>query len=393
MVRSSGLTLCLSLAFLVSAGSPTRAQTYQVLYSFRLGTDGCGPASTLVRDPSGNLYGTTKSGGTQGLGTVFELAADGTETVLHSFAGSPNDGAQPWNNALLRDPSGDLFGTTPFGGNSGYNSGVLYELNAEGTETVLYNFAAIVGNAGFPYGGILADSEKNLYGTSQFGGVDDSVNGTVWRFAQDGTFSLLYAFGLLSGGENPISGLLRDPSGNLYGATEGGGTSGDGTVFELSPTGEEHALLNFTAYSGIQPTDTLTRDSDGTLFGTASADGPDHSHGTVFALEPSGRALVLHSFGDFSGGVVPLGGVVQGSAGTLYGTAGYGGTDSCKGGCGVLFELSAAGQESRLHIFSGPPADGQLPEGGLTLDDRGNLYGTTAAGGAYGCGIVFQYTP
>jgi len=302
------------------------------------------PRNGLIADSAGNLYGTTSGGGASYKGVVFKLAPDGTETVLHSFPGFPSDGNSPYA-GLIADSAGNLYGTT-LSRDSVSHAGVVFKLAPNGTagwtETVLHSFT------GFPTDGAL-----------------------------------------------PYAGLIADSAGNLYGATTGGGASGQGVVFKLAPDGTETVLHAFTggsdgAYPGVGP---LIADSAGNLYGTTTGGGggPGASgQGVVFKLSPDGTETVLHSFTLGSGGGGPLAGLIADSAGNLYGTTQVGGAS----GQGVVFKLAPNGTggwtESVLYSFTGGSDGGQPFYGSLIADGAGNLYGTTVGGGASGAGVVFK---
>jgi uncharacterized repeat protein (TIGR03803 family) len=209
------------------------AATESVLYSFTGGTDGANPEAGLIADSSGNLYGTTTSGGASGFGTVFMLSPAGTESVLYSFTGG-TDGGFP-TAGLIADSQGNLYGTTSGGGAmpGGDGYGVVFALSPSGTETVLHTFNFNDGSR--PYGGLIADTKMNLYGTTAFGGT--SRAGNVFKLPQAGQMTVLHSFAG-SDGANPVAGLIADSKGNLYGTTEQGGAApGGGAVFKLTGTG------------------------------------------------------------------------------------------------------------------------------------------------------------
>lgn len=212
----------------------------RVLHSFSAGTDGANPYAGLVRDAEGNLFGTTNSGGSYGQGTVFELEHTGTERVIYTFTGGA-DGGQPLLGYLLRDAKGNLYGTTVRGGASScsFSCGAVFELERSGKERVLYGFAGGTDGAN-PYGGLVADAEDNLYGTTNQGGA--SSYGTVFKLDKTGHETLLHTFtGTGGDGTFPYDGLVRDAKGNLYGTAWGGGSngcyqgSGCGIVFMQTP--------------------------------------------------------------------------------------------------------------------------------------------------------------
>jgi uncharacterized repeat protein (TIGR03803 family) len=167
-------------------------------------------------------------------------------------------------------------------------------------------------------------------------------------------------------------------------------------VFEVYANGTGGTLWSFTGPDGKYPEASLVRDSTGTLYSTTTAGGAS-SAGTVFRLSTARKLTVLHSFTGSPDGASPSGGLVRDSSGNLCGTTYDGGTGGCNDGfgvgCGTIFEITSAGQESVLYSFLGTP-DGSGPqESAMLPDSAGNLYGATVAGGTYGCGTVFKYTP
>ena len=390
----------------LAADARAQQEFEEVLYSFTGAPDGVGPVAGLIKDSSGNLYGTTQSGGASGQGTVFELVNSSgtyTEKVLYSFTGAP-DGAGPVA-GLIMDASGNLYGTTAGGGAS--SDGTVFELvNSSGTytEEVLYSFTGIPDGAQ-PRAGLIMDSSGNLYGTTAGGGGVGINNycppigcGTVFELVNSsGTYTekVLYSF---TGNEaaNPYAGLIMDSSGNLYGTTVGGCTvTSSGTVFELvnsSGTYTENLLYCFFfngAPDGANPVAGLIMDASGNLYGT-TPNGGASGVGTAFELVNSSGTYtekVLYSFGGF-GRANPYAGLIMDSSGNLYGTT--------LGGNGEVFELvnsSGTYTEKVLYYFMGVgPAgvDGVYPYAGLIMDSSGNLYGTTQGGGASSAGTVFE---
>jgi uncharacterized repeat protein (TIGR03803 family) len=215
-----------------------------VLYSFAGGTDGEGPGGGLIRDAARNLYGTTSQGGGSGCsfgcGTVFKLDANGAETILYRFMGG-TDGADPGGRLLL-DAAGDLYGTTALGGDpscfGGSGCGTVFKLDAGGRETVLHRFTG--GTDGqFPATGLVRDKTGSLYGTTTKGGGSAGA-GVVFKLDAFGTETVLYSFTGGTDGMEPKE-LLRDKQGNLYGVATAGGDKtcnppdGCGVVFKLTP--------------------------------------------------------------------------------------------------------------------------------------------------------------
>jgi uncharacterized repeat protein (TIGR03803 family) len=171
--------------------------TFTVLYSFKFGvTDGQSPYAGLVRDAAGNLYGTTLYGGSSsncsgGCGTVFKLDTTGKETLLHTFEGPPADGKSPYA-GLVRDAAGNLYGTTLKGGASDF--GTVFKLDTTGTETVLHSFVGSPTDGQYPRGGLVRDSAGNLYGTTGNGGSSSNCSGgcgTVFKLDTTGLIPLL----------------------------------------------------------------------------------------------------------------------------------------------------------------------------------------------------------
>lgn len=317
--------------------------TKTTLYSFTGGADGNYPGP-LVIDGSGNLFGTTQQGGLyqgcnmSGCGVVFEVAPDGAETVLYTFNGG-NDGGNPMG-GLLADGSGGFYGTTAQGGAS--RDGTVFHVSSDGTETALHDFTG--GSDGFsPEAGLIADKSGNIYGTTKYGGSGrtDPGCGTIFKITPKGTESVLYVFTGGADGANPISALIADESGNFYGTAEFGGTAGGcggqgcGTVFKLAPGGALTILYTFTGGNdGGQPVASLVADNAGNLYGTTLFWGAD-GYGVVFKLAPDGKEHVLHSFTNGNDGAYPWGALLKvGKDKFVSAASGGGATDF-----GTVFEV------------------------------------------------------
>jgi len=201
----------------------------RILYSFHNLPDGHFPVyETLAMDPNRNLYGTTWDGGAFNQGTVFKVnATTGKEEILHSFGGS-GDGAWPASGLLL-DAKGNLYGTTSNGGIA--HAGTIFKLGPTGKETLLHKFGGR-GDGVCPYGSLLRDANGDFYGTTTIGGAND--DGTVYRLTGNGQETVLHSFDW-SDGDTPYGGLVQDAAGNLYGTTAAGGTSNFGTIFKIMP--------------------------------------------------------------------------------------------------------------------------------------------------------------
>lgn len=392
---------------LIPAPPALAASTFKVLHAFS-GPDGSGVWSSVVLDAKGNLYGTTSGGGGTGCGgggcgTVFKLKPqpDGmwTQRVLYRFSGG-EDGTGPFG-TVVRDPAGNLYGTTGMGGTHG--EGTAFELAPTPSgwmESTLYAFCSQPGcfDGAAPYAGLTLDPAGNLYGVS--GSVFELNRGPAgW------TESVLYRFcskPLCSDGNGGFASLILDAKGNLYGTTEGGGVYGVGTVFKVHQlpdgTWTERVLHSFGGFpeDGIEPgVGALTFDTAGNLYGTTSFGGS--YSGTIFRLvrQPNGhwKETILYNFKGGKAGHTPGAGVVLDKAGNLYGTTFYGGSPDCD--CGVAYKLApnpdGTWSYTVLHRFHG--SDGADPDANLILDEQGNLYGTTALGGPGGWGVVFEITP
>jgi uncharacterized repeat protein (TIGR03803 family) len=211
-----------------------------------------GSGATLALDPAGNLYGTTEFGGlgnsvclNKSCGTVFELDTAHTYTTLYSFTAVGDDGYNPAAGVAL-DAAGNLYGTTPYGGvpdctagnGSSVGCGVVFKLSPAHAETVFS-----LANGDHPVAGVVLDAAGNLYGTTEFRGPTADSLGTVFKMTPSGVETVLYVFTGVPDGSEPVAGLVLDPSGNLYGTAEFGGTSGMGTVFKISPLGPQNFPL------------------------------------------------------------------------------------------------------------------------------------------------------
>ena len=419
--------------FLIFGVLPLPAQTESVLYSFAgPPADGGSPAGNLVSDANGNFYGTTQNGGPANAGTVFKLHPKGdgtyTESVLYSFGATSSDGQLP--SGLVMDGSGNLYGTTQAGGGSSacqFGCGTVFELVAASgvySEKILHSFTGAPD--GQSPGSLSMDASGNLYGTTEFGGTAKSSSfckagcGTVFELTNNSgsyTYSVLFSFSIAGFyGLNPAGNVVVDSSGNVFGTTPAGGGSsacalGCGTVFELVNSSGSYvpkALYSFTGVpDGELPGSNLILDAQGNLYGTASGGVStacsSFGCGAVFKLHPNGDGTysesVLYSFTGSPDGQGP-GSLVVDASGDFYGITGAGGASTACMQCGTVFKLHSNGDgsytESVLYSFTGIP-DGAVPMG-LLLDASDNVYGTTGLGGTStvcsisGCGTVFEIT-
>ena len=400
--RASTLTFAAILCLAALASPLAQGQTFKVLYSFgAYPTDGALPAAGLLMDAAGNLYGTTRYGGSHEgcqpegqCGTVFKLDTNGVETVLHNFAGP--DGANPLSN-LIMDAKGDLYGTTELGGDTSceYGCGVVFKLSGA-KETVLYRFTGSEDGA-WPFAGVIMDVHGALYGTTNQGGA--TGGGVAFKLTSKKE-TVLHSFcseNNCKDGTNLSSGLIMDTSGNLYGTATYGGDfycqpDPCGVVFKL--TGKKETVLYSFKGSpdGAFPVAALFMDASGNLYGTTMNGGKNSNGGTVFKVSQDGKERVLHTFRGVHDGSTPYTAVIRDAQGNLFGTTLYG--SSGRGCCGTVFEITADGKEKVLHSFCTEKdcSDGVYPND-LIIDAKGNLYGTAYGGGINGNGTVFMITP
>lgn len=319
-----------------------------VLHSFGplSGSDGVYPAGPLI-DVSGRLYGTTADGGNGG-GTLFSVTTDGTERVLHDFGRSISSGSSPA--APLTLVNGMLYGTTDDGGRRMYN-GTVFKANLNGETRILYSFGKGVNDGAFPSTGVVQVSGV-LYGATYLGGRYGRRDlcsgpcpgyGTIFSLALTGTERVVHSFGKDSDGIYPEA-PLTNVKGVLYGTTftshVHGPPDGAGTVFRIDTAGTETVLYTFKGGAdGANPAAGLV-DVDGVLYGTTQ-NGGKSGEGTIFSLNEDGsNERVIHSFGGGSDGSRPVAGLLD-VKGTLYGTTSKGGGSGCRGaGCGTVFAFS-----------------------------------------------------
>jgi len=319
--------------------------TLTTLFTFD-GFDGAIPLGRVVFGPDGALYGTARQFGEGGIGcglagcgVVFSLrppqtfcravSCPWTQTVLHNFTGQP-DGDQPYYVDPVFDGGGNLYVTTWEGGF--YDFGGVFQLapyNGAWTESAIHSFAGENGEE--PLSGVILDHAGNLYGTTAGG------SGNVYELSPSGsgwTATTLYDFPHpITDGEVPIGGLVFDQAGNLYGTTSTGGSGSGGTVFELSPSGGGWTFSVLYSFSGAQyggPEGSLAIDAAGNLYGVTYADGV-YGYGSVFKLTPTKGGWTYTDLHDFTGGddgAYPVGGPTVDAMSDVYGTSTYGGTEA-----------------------------------------------------------------
>jgi uncharacterized repeat protein (TIGR03803 family) len=370
-----------ALLKVLPATAPTASLSDVVLFTNASGGS-LNPYAGVIQGTDGNFYGTSLNGGSEGFGSVFKLDIFGASSVLYSFTNG-SDGASPFT-GLVQASDGNFYGASFQGFASPF--GALFKLTPTGAFSSLYSFMGGA-DGGNPIGSLVQGNDGDLYGTASTGGSNGF--GEVFRLSAKGAFTPLWSFQSFDG-SHPAAPLLPNSQGNFYGATALGGSNNLGTVFILSTNGVVTSLASFDYIKGAYPSNGLVQAADGNFYGTASAGGTNGGWGTVFQLMPGGSLTALHSF-NYQDGAVPVGGLVQGTDGNLYGTTSLGGA----GGQGTVFEITTNGAFTTLYQFSG--FDGANPQSTLIQASDGLFYGTAEFGGNQfaganqtGDGLVFR---
>jgi uncharacterized repeat protein (TIGR03803 family) len=416
--------MAVPLAFVAASAVQAQDYTLTALADFS-GANGASPYAALTRDSLGNLYGSTGGGGANSAGTIFRISNTGTAaepvygglTTLASFNGS--NGSAPFSSLTL-DSAGSLYGTTSSGGASG--AGTVFKISNTGTLanpvyggiTTLATFNG-GSNGSNPFAGVTLDNAGNLYGTTVNGGTNNL--GTVFKISNSGTaanpvysgsITTLINFNGTISGSNPYGGVTIDSQGNLFGTTYLGGTNNAGTVFEIINFGTAanpsyssiNVLASFVGSNGYRAYSGITLDSAGNLYGT-TVNGGTNNAGTVFTLENQGTATnanytggikTLAFFDSTANGINPSSALTLDEMGNLFGTTYQGGAN----GLGTIFTLANSGTVADPTYSGGvktlasfTDVSGGNPWAGVTLDGAGNLIGTASTGGTGGQGTVF----
>ncbi|WP_395736525.1 choice-of-anchor tandem repeat GloVer-containing protein [Prosthecobacter sp.] len=364
------------------------SSTFTRLYSFVVS-----PAyfKNLIQASDGNFYGGTANGNA-GFNSVFKLTPAGVLTTLASF--TSNSFAAPY---LLQGADGNLYGAVPTEGTYGQ----LFKLTTSGSKTTLVSFTNTSGSfpGSAPITGLMQDTDGTLFGTTSSGGTGGGF-GTAYKVTTGGTFTSLASFTNTSGaavGNSPPSRLVKGTDGAYYGTTTNGGTGGLGTIYKISAAGVFTNVVQFTgttgSFPGTNPNTTLLLAGDGNFYGTTTSGGTG-GFGTLFKLTADGTGVFtsLVSFTNTSGsflGNAPSTNLVQGSDGNIYGTTTGGGSG---GGFGTVFKITPGGVFTALTSFTGTTGTvpGTSPHGTLRQGADGFFYGTTSSGGLYGIGTVFR---
>jgi uncharacterized repeat protein (TIGR03803 family) len=379
-------------ASLTVIGATTPGTTLTRLYSFTGNGDGADP-NGLVQGSNGVFYGTTRSGGALGAGTLFQMDSNLVVTGLYSFTGGA-DGANP-EAGLTMGPDGNFYGTT-YGG--GQDFGTVFTLSSSGVFSNLYSFS--YGDDGaFPAAALALGPDGNFYGMTTGGGSNQL--GTLYRMTPAGTVTGLYSFSGGADGGQPQGSLVL-ALGNFYGVTSMGGTNGAGTLFMFNTNNGELATLHSfdPVREGSSPNG-LTSTFDpvfqlgfggGHFYGTTSGGGT-FSNGTAFRAELDGSVITSYSFSSLTNsanadGANPQSPLLFGSDVRLYGATANGGPY----GLGNLFWMQSSpfgsNSPATLAWFDGP--NGAHPTAPLIQARDGYFYGTTSAGGLNNQGVIFR---
>jgi uncharacterized repeat protein (TIGR03803 family) len=354
---------------------------------------GFSPAAALVEDTNGNFYGTAQQGGTNSLGTIFQLTPQNVLSNVYSFAGT-NDGANP-STPLTDAGDGGFYGI----GNGGdYGLGNVFRLSPDGAFANLYSFSG-TNNGTFPVGGVLRGIDGNLYGMTGQGGA--AGYGTIFKLATNGVLTTLHNFTGGADGYAPMGILAQNSDGSLYGVTEYNvffGLPFYGTIFKVTTNGTFSTVYTINYTDGAYPRAGLLLGSDGNFYGTAYGNligpvisGPAVGNGTVFQITPGGAITTLVAFDGFDNGAHPLAPLVEGMDGALYGTTTVGGP----AGHGTLFRLSfntaplitsqpaneiiavGASASFSVAVTATPARYYQWQKNGTNLADGANILGAT----------------
>jgi uncharacterized repeat protein (TIGR03803 family) len=403
-VRIRALLTLLVVAVAAALATSARAQGYGDLYDFQLGDV---PVwGGIVTDSSGNHYGTLEATIAQQQGVIYEITAGGTFEILHSFEGSVQfpdgsfgpDGGYPGASVVF-DSAGDMFGTAFRGGE--YGTGLVWEIPNGASYKVIHSFGGQTtytnGQSGsdgvYPTSNLAIDSAGNIIGDTTYGGAHDG--GVVWKITSGGTYQDLYDMPL---GYNLYAPVTLDPSGNIFGTSGIGGAYYGGVLWKLSTGGTFSVLHMFGngadgAYPGAGP---VAVDSNDNVYGNTEQGGANDA-GVIWECTSAGTYKILHDFGGTAttpngqtepdGQYDQGGGVILDKSGNLFGVEIDGGPNP--EGDGMIWELTSFGEYVDLHDFAGQP-DGGNPVSQVSLDSDGNMYGVAEAGGANGCGMIWE---
>jgi uncharacterized repeat protein (TIGR03803 family) len=258
--------------------------TLATLYNFAGGNDGANPWAPPVPAWDGNFYGTTTNGGTDACGTAYRITLKGKLTTLFEFTGAPNGGCHPIA-PLIQAADGNLYGTTQYGGAN--NSGTVFKMTLSGSVTLLYSFDNAFNYQ--PQAALIQGSDGNFYGTAPFGGT--SKAGLVFKITPKGVFTVLHSLNGTTDGAAPYAGLAQATDGNLYGVSEKAGNL-YGTIFKLTTKGKFSVIHNFNSADGNKPGVAIIQHTNGVLYGNTQDGGDIHNTGVFFRVKISATPFV-----------------------------------------------------------------------------------------------------
>jgi uncharacterized repeat protein (TIGR03803 family) len=361
---------------------------FDSLYSFTNGTDGNIPQGGLTLAGDGNLYGVTLEGGDGSSGTIFKVGTNGLLTVLYPFTGA-DDGGTPYAGLTLAT-DGLLYGTTSLGGTNG--GGTIFDISTNGNFQVLNDFSSSGVDGWIPDAPMIQATDGFLYGTTSQGG--ENTAGNIFRISTNGVLTNFYSF---SGpdGDAPMAPLFQASDGNFYGTASMGGDNSEGTIFQITPGQVFMTLYSFSAApsltneDGTQPIGGLVQGRDGGLYGITSGGGPDNG-GTVFRITTNGTFSVIHALNPNLDGDDSTASLILGSDGNLYGTTQSG----SPAGSGSVFQVTTNGVLTVLYSFVGGSfGDGSGVTAPVLQAPGGNLYGAATGSGhglPNGSGAIFE---
>ncbi len=371
------LLLCLmALCLVIGAGFNANAQSVNLLITFDtedVGDPNPPPLSPgspkssgiIAQGRDGSLYGTTPGGGANGAGAIYRFTpSSGVMEVIYSFPTVSNIDPVNAPAGLTLGTDGNFYGASIGGGTS--NLGTLFRVTPSGVLTTLHSFNGTDG--AFPYAPPIEGRDGNFYGVTQQGGTN---SGAAYKL-NPRTMVLTRISTVPQIPEAPLT-LATD--GYFYGTAHSGGSHGFGMVFRMSATGVVKPIYNFNQSDGATPVGPVVQGIDGNLYGTTSAGGDANGDGVIFKMTTSGKILFRHLFNGADGSV-PLGGLVQASDHNFYGVTSAGGA-----GFGTLYSVSPSGVFSPTPYNFDKPTTGTSPELTLVQHTSGPLYGDTVDGG------------
>jgi uncharacterized repeat protein (TIGR03803 family) len=367
------MTLILAVGFMTAVTA--HAQSLSLLLTFDTEDAGDNPplinpgspefSGIIAQGRDGNMYSTTPGGGSAAAGTIYQISPAGVLGWIYSFTGTGTDGNGAVGGLTL-GTDGNFYGTTVSGGPS--NLGTIFKVTPSGTLITppLHSFNGSDG--AFPTAPPIQGRDGNFYGVTTQGGT---FIGVVYKITPAGVFTLLSTVPAL-----PRAPLVLATDGNFYGTAAGGATHGAGMVFRMTTAGTVTSIYDFDETHGGEPVGPVIQGMDGYLYGTTRRGGDANGDGVVFRLTTAGKKIkILHTFNGTDGSQ-PLGGLVQASDGNFYGvTSGFG-----TSGFGTLYSVTSAGVFTPLFNFDNTNY-GTNPELTLLQHTNGLLYGDTFSGG------------